>query len=233
VKRLYGLAERHGLGPESVSRFTTLLRALEAPNAPTTVHDPMEAVDVHVADALSALELPDVRAAGLLADLGAGAGVPGLVLAAALPSTRVALVESVAKKCAFIAEAAAAMELDNVEVVCGRAEEWTEGHGRCDVVTARALAALPVLCEYAAPLLRPRGLLVAWKGDVSPEEARDGRAAAQVLGLSEPQVVPVEPYPGSRSRRLYLFRKTAPTPAGFPRRPGMATKRPLSASSRT
>ena len=67
------------------------------------------------------------------------------------------------------------MGLANAEVVCGRAEAWADGLGRCDVVTARALAALPVLCEYAAPLLREGGVLVAWKGAV--ERGRGRRCA--------------------------------------------------------
>ena len=97
--------------------------------------------------------------------------------------------------------------------------------------TARALAALPVLCEYAAPLLRESGALVCWKGAVEAPEEADGRAAAALLGLSPPEVVPVAPYPGSRRRALWVFRRVAPLPPGFPRRPGMATKRPLSATT--
>ena len=89
-----------------------------------------------------------------------------------------------------------------------------------DVVTARALAALPVLCEYAAPLLDDRGVLVAWKGEVPESEAEDGRAAAAELGLEPLEVRSVTPYPGSRARTLHVFHKVAPTPARFPRRAG-------------
>ena len=98
-----------------------------------------------------------------------------------------------------------------------------------DAVTARALAALPVLCEYAAPLLRPGGVLVCWKGAVDAVEEADGRAAASVLGLSEPDVRSVVPYPGSQRRTLWVFRRVGDVPAGFPRREGMALKRPLRA----
>ena len=162
---------------------------------------------------------------GRVADLGSGAGVPGLVLAASLPDRSFVLVESVRKKCDFIRETGAAMGLSNVEVVWGRAEECS---GPFDAVCARALAALPVLCEYAAPLLVEGGVAIFWKGAVSAEEEADGRFAAALLGLSAPEVVPVA---GSQRRTLWVFRKVAPTPARFPRRPGMATKRPLSAKS--
>ena len=117
---------------------------------------------------------------------------------------------------------------DSAEIVCARAEEWRAGTGTCDVVTARALAPLPVIVEYAAPLLRPAGVLVAWKGEVPPGEAEDGAAAAHLLGLEIDLPQRVRPFAGSERRTLHLARKVAPTPAGYPRRPGIAAKRPLS-----
>jgi 16S rRNA (guanine527-N7)-methyltransferase len=205
-----------------------LLDALADEHAPTTVHDRGQARNVHVADSLSGLEVPDLRSAGVIADLGSGAGLPGLVLAAALPDARVWLVETVRRKAEWIAATAEACGLENASAVWTRAEEFEDGMGACDVVTARALAALPVLCEYAAPLLREGGALVCWKGAVEDEEAADGRAAARFLGLSEPEVVRVRPYQGSARRALWVFRREGPMPGGYPRRAGMATKRPLS-----
>ena len=195
------------------------------------MHDPAQGVDVHIADSLAGLEVPEFAPPALIADLGAGAGLPGLVLAAVLPAARVVLVESAGRKCDFLRDAAAAMGLANAEVVCERAEAWSDGLGRCDVVSARALAALPVLCEYAAPLLRDGGVLVAWKGAVEDPEAADAAAAARHLGLTADPVRAVVPFPGSERRTLHVLRKTAPTPPEFPRRPGMATKRPLSAKN--
>ena len=185
---------------------------------------------MHVADALVALDLPAVRAARRIADLGSGGGFPGLALAIALPGARVALVESARRKCAFLAGAAAELELANVEVVNERAEAWEAGVGAHDLVLARALAALPVVVEYAAPLLVPAGVLVAWKGRLDPCEEADGRAAAAALGMSAPEAVPVEPFAGARDRYLYLSSKVSPTPTRFPRRPGIARKRPIRAS---
>jgi 16S rRNA (guanine527-N7)-methyltransferase len=85
------------------------------------------------------------------------------------------------------------------------------------------------VCEYAAPLLAVSGSLVAWKATVSPEEAADGAAAAAILGLEPVEVRRVTPFAGARDHTLHVFRKVAPTPPRFPRRPGIATKRPLSA----
>jgi 16S rRNA (guanine527-N7)-methyltransferase len=219
------------------SRFGVPLEGLEAilelqasdPTASTTVRDPAQAVDRHVADSLVALELDAVRGARRIADLGSGAGWPGLALAAALPAARVALVESAVRHCRYLERAVAAGGLSNVEVVHARAEEWAAGVGVHDLVTARALAALPVVCEYAAPLLVEGGVLVAWKGAVPDDEARAGAAAAAELGLKVGEVRAVSPYPAAERRTLHVFRKIAPTPARFPRRPGMAVKRPLGA----
>jgi 16S rRNA (guanine527-N7)-methyltransferase len=188
-------------------------------------------VDSHVADALVGLELDAVRDARRVADLGSGAGFPGLVLAAGLPDARVWLVESSSKKCAFLERAAVAMGLTNVEVVPARAEEWEAGMGRCDLVTARALAPLSVLVEYAAPLLTDGGALVAWKGRRDIGEEADGDAAAEATGLGAATVVPVRPWDGAEHLHLQLYLKVGSTPNRYPRRAGMASKRPIRAST--
>ena len=204
-----------------------LVDALADPSAPTSVHDRREVENVHIADSLVGLEVPAVKEAARIVDLGSGAGPPGLVLAIARPEAEVVLVESVGKKCAWLERTVSALGLENVRVVCARAEELEEEP--FDVVTARALASLSVLCEYAAPLLREGGALVAWKGAVDAREDADGLHAAAVLGLEREEVRAVEPYPGSQRRTLHVFRKVSPTPEGYPRRPGMAAKRPLTA----
>ena len=183
---------------------------------------------MHIADSLVALEVDAVREAGRIVDLGSGAGPPGLVLAIARPEAEFVLVESVGKKCAWLERTVEELGVENVRVACARAEELDEAP--FDVVTARALGSLPVLCEYAAPLLREGGSLVAWKGAVEAQEEADGLHAAEVLGLERGEVRAVVPYKGSERRTLHVFRKISPTPPGYPRRPGMAAKRPLSAS---
>lgn len=228
LDRLAQLAARHELPAAARDRLTQLLELLATDTtAPTTVREPEQAVDVHVADSLTALSVPEVRSAHVICDLGSGGGFPALVLAIALPRARVIAVESVRRKCAFLEHAVMSLDLTNVEVVCERAEAWSSGIEQCDVVCARALAPLGVLCEYAAPLLRLGGVLVAWKGRLDDSEIADARLAAVRLGLSAPIASLAQPYPGSHSRRLYCARKAEPTPPGFPRRPGMAVKRPL------
>ena len=213
----------------AIERLLDLLERDET--APTAVRDRAQARDLHVADSLSGLELPEVRNARRIADLGAGAGFPGLVLAAALPDARVALVESVGRKCAWLQLAVDVMGLANAEVVHARAEEWAAGMGANDLVTARALSSLNVLVEYASPLLAEGGALVAWKGRRDPVEEADGAAAAAQVAMEPAAVARVQPFPEARDRHLYLYLKVGSTPNGYPRRAGMAAKRPLRAST--
>lgn len=227
---LQRLAVRWQLAPSQVDTFGRVLALLSADDlAPSTVRGD-RAVDVHLADSLSALALDCVQSAATIADIGAGAGFPGIALAVALPTATVALVESATRKCSFLERLCADAGVDNAHVVCARAEDWPAGSGRHDLVTARALAPLSVLCEYAAPLLRLGGSLVAWKGEVSIDEATAGNGAAELLGLSPHGVIRSEPYAGSVAHHLHVYRKVAGTPAGYPRRPGMARKRPLGGS---
>ncbi len=217
MKRVRELAARYGVDPEPLA---ALLDALDAePDPPTTVADP---VDEHLADSLSAL--PYLGSPARLADIGSGAGFPGLALAVASPSSHVTLIESQRRHAAVAERLGREAGLSNVSVLPLRAEEVRD---RFDVVTARAVAPLAVLVEYAAPLLADGGRLVAWKGARDAAEELGGEEAGRVVGLSLDRVVSVEPFPGAHSRHLHVYAKTAPTPDRFPRRPGMARKRPL------
>jgi 16S rRNA (guanine527-N7)-methyltransferase len=156
-----------------------------------------------------------------------------LVLAIALPAASVCLVESNRRKSAFIGRAIEVSGVDNAVVVNDRAETWGAGSAAQDVVTARALAPLNVVAEYAAPMLRVGGTLVAWTGKREPDvEARAARAG-ELLGLSGPVVFEVVPFAASAHRHLHIMSKVRATPATFPRRPGVARKRPLGLAGTT
>lgn len=231
--RLRELGSGSALPPAFADQMGVVLALLaREPASITTVRDPLRAVDVHVADSLAALELAAVRDAGAIVDLGAGGGFPGLALAAALPRARVTLVESVGRKCAFMRAAIEAARLSNAQVVHARAEEWSDGEAAADVVTARALAPLGAILEYAAPLLTPGGRLVAYKAGVPAPEREQAAAAAELLGMSFVESRGVDPFPGAGPRSLWVYLKSAPTPDRFPRRAGMARKRPLGAAGR-
>jgi 16S rRNA (guanine527-N7)-methyltransferase len=222
------LGRRYGLPAGAVSRLQTLTELVAAdPSAPTSVRGPAAIVRDHLADSLVALEIPGVQTADVIADLGAGAGFPGLPLAIALPRSQVRLVESNGRRCAFMIHAAETSGVANAQVIKARAEAWPEGVGSCDLVLARALAPLAVVAEYAAPLLRLGGMLVAWRGQRDRDDEESGDRAAAELGLEPQAPLRVEPYPGALHRHLHPMVKIADTPDRFPRRPGMARKRPL------
>jgi 16S rRNA (guanine527-N7)-methyltransferase len=226
-----GLAQAYGLNARQRGQLEAILRTLEQDeHAPTTVRAAAQALDVHVADSLTALDVAAMSEARRIADLGAGAGFPGVALAVALPAAEVALVESQRRKCDFLLRMCASGQVENATVVCARAEQWLAGMAANDVVLARALAAQPVVLEYAAPLLRSGGTLVDWRGRRDQAEEEAAARAAATLGLERLKICRVEPFAGATDRHLHVFVKVAQTPARFPRRPGMARKRPLGAA---
>lgn len=215
--------------PSARPALESLTELLSDSRAPVSPASAARAREVHIADSLSGLELDQLRSARRIADLGSGAGLPGLVLAAALPDARVDLIESASRKCEFLDEAIERMGLENAHVVRERSESWATGGGReaYDAVTARAVGSLATLAELASPLLAEGGLLFAWRGRREPEQERAAAAAGDRLAIEPVEVRAVEPYPGSRARHIHLLRKNGPTPNDLPRRAGLASKRPF------
>jgi 16S rRNA (guanine527-N7)-methyltransferase len=209
--------------------ITRVLELLEAERASvSSVTEPQRAWRVHVADSLSGLEFEQLRGASRIADIGSGAGFPGLVLAVALPAAQVDLIESVGRKCAFIERAIDAAGIANARVINARSEDLVKEEGReaYEVVTARAVGRLSTLAELASPLLEEGGVLVAWKGKRDSEEEEELERASSALAMRSQEIRHVGPFAGSEHRHLHLVRKVGPTPNDLPRRPGMAKKRP-------
>jgi 16S rRNA (guanine527-N7)-methyltransferase len=176
----------------------------------TSLRDPAEARRVLLDDALRGLELVEALS-GDIVDVGSGGGTPGIPLAVSLPARDVTLLEAERKKCEFLARYEA--ELPNVRVVWGRAEtQTTDGFG---VAVAKALAPPAVAAELCLPLVRPGGAVVLWVGPTAEPE--------RVATAADRLAARLEPSPAG----FLLLRKLGPTPDGFPRRPGMAKKRPL------
>lgn len=176
------------------------------------------------------VETGSVLAGWRCIDVGSGGGLPGIPLAIAFPGLRMTLVESVAKKAAFLRDVVAELGLADVSVRTGRAEEAARDASErdtYDLVVARALAPLPVALEFCLPFARPGGLVVLPRGSDLAEQLADGAAAAeQVAGRLRPPIALDDPeLPPGRS--LVVADKLGPTPARFPRRPGVAAKRPL------
>lgn len=222
------------LSPDARAALRRIVEALEADGrAPSSVRDPDSAWHVHIDDSLTGLGVEGLRNATSIADVGAGAGFPGLPLAVALPQARVDLIEANGRKCEFIERAIAAARAGNARVVCRRSEEWASsppragGRDSYDAVTARAVGRLATLAELASPLLVDDGVLVAWKGRRDSDEEAELARVAGKLAMEPEDIRWVGPYAGSQNRHLHVLRKRGPTPDELPRRPGMAKKRPL------
>jgi 16S rRNA (guanine527-N7)-methyltransferase len=191
-------------------RLRRWLDSLLATPGLTSIRDLAEASRVHVDESLVAVEIVR-RFDGPIVDVGSGGGAPGIPLAAALPERQVTLLEANGRKCAFLREIARGFP--NVVVVQGRAEE--QETDRFGVAVAKALAPPPVAAEWCLPLVSPEGAAVLFVGPTV--DAAAVSRVSECLGGG-----PAEQVPG-----LLVLPKLEPTPPGFPRRPGVAKKRPL------
>jgi 16S rRNA (guanine527-N7)-methyltransferase len=219
----------HSLDEAQRETITVVLELLEGERASvSSVREPDRAWRVHVADSLTGLELEQLAQARRIADIGSGAGFPGLVLAVALPGAQVDLIESVGRKCDFIGRAIEAAGIANARVINTRSEDLAAGEGReaYAAVTARAVGRLSTLAELASPLLEEGGSLIAWKGKRDPDEETQLANATDRLAMQPDQILHVGPFAGSEHRHLHLLHKSGPTPKNLPRRAGVAKKRP-------
>jgi 16S rRNA (guanine527-N7)-methyltransferase len=232
VAATYGLDEAQ---TEALGDYVRLLLGWRRANV-TGLTDPVAVVDTLIGDSLALLKVPQLREReeGAWLDLGAGAGIPGIPLAVALPAVRITLLDSVAKKCAFLEEAVAASGLsERAQVLCARSERYaaasSPGREVHCVVLARAVAELSVLVELAAPLLAADGVLLASKTRPALEkECAAAVAAGERCGLTPEPSVPLSASPLDDAV-CAVFRKTAPAGDWLPRREGVAAKRPLGA----
>ncbi len=191
----------------------------------TSIH-PQDAVRLHVLDSLTAGPALELAPPGPFADIGSGAGFPGIPLAV-LSGRPVALVESVKKKAAFLEREATELRLE-ATVHPIRAEELAvEMPGGFAAVTARALSSLPSLVELASPLLRLGGLLLCMKGRVDDEELMRGDRVAALCGMRRTSTRRVS-VPGAEvERSIVIYEKLSQSQVRLPRRPGMAQRQPL------
>ncbi len=233
------LLERAGLigvslSPEAAEQFARyramVAEANRTMNLTRVSEAAEEAVDRDALDALAPLRIPGLMdGVRTLADVGSGAGVPGVVLAIALPGVRVTLFDALKKRVDFLNRVCGALSL-NARAVHLRSEDAArDGAFRdaFDCATARAVAPLPSLLELALPLVRPGGFLCAYKGPALSEELPAARRALALL-KGAPRTPVSLPIPGRDwDHRLLVVDKTAPTPAAYPRRAGESAKNPL------
>ncbi len=189
----------------------------------TAITKPEEIEDKHFIDCLNLAAQPFVS--GSVCDVGSGAGFPGIVLAIAKPDIELTLIEPTAKRCRFLEFACKELNL-NIRIVNDRAEicGLKEYREKFNLVTARAVASMPVLLEYCVPLCSVGGSFVAMKGEA--ENLTSGQCAAGVLGAGNAEEICYS-LPAGEFRRLLIYKKTKKTPKHYPRNAGVISKKPL------
>lgn len=216
---------------EKILAFVQLLHRTNARYNLTGFASEEEILIEGVLDSLTACTLSDIlEASQSLIDVGTGGGIPGIPLKIAYPPMQLTLLEATAKKCHFLEEATRILELEGVQVLCGRAE--TVAHDpafreQYALATARALGELREILELTIPFIQPGGFALYYKGRNVHREIEEAQNA---LGILKSTIVALRDIPipcGSRKTTLVLVRKEAPTPPQYPRRPGIPKKRPL------
>lgn len=211
----------------AMARFDLYLKRLIAVNAVmnlTAITDPDEIIEKHFLDSL--LIAPSIAHGAKLADVGSGAGFPGLPLAILRDDLKVTLIEPTTKRCTFLSELILELGLENVWVVNDRAENLPCMRETQDVVTARAVAALPILLELCVPLVKVDGLMIAMKGQKAPEELEEAKHALKTLHCTLVSADPVR-LPSAGDRYNLIFKKTQTTDPKYPRAYAQIKKKPL------
>src|SRR5215204_1048451 len=215
---------------ERLLEYTRLLASYDRANVIGT-RDEDRIMLNHILDSLSCFLYEPFSNARRLVDVGSGGGLPGIPIKIMEPELATALVESTGKKARFLQYAVDSLSLEGVEVANTRAEELgrTQAHrGAYEIVTSRAVARLAVVAEYCVPLLEIGGRAIAMKGWLEAEELEEGSRAVDTLGASVVEIVkvPMLPEVGEKERNLVILEKLRETPALYPRRAGVAVRRP-------
>lgn len=186
----------------------------------------------HIFDSVKIVDFFDFSGSHTLLDIGSGGGIPGIPLGIANPHLQITLLDSVQKKMKAAKQIADSLSLANVSTLSDRFEEVARDPNyreSFDIVTARAVSALPTLLEYALPFVKVGGYFIAYKGKNYKEELADAQNALKVFGINSHDIqIHTYTLPNDAGDRAYLvFHKTSPTPNKYPRQTGMPKKKPL------
>lgn len=221
----------YNLNDSQISSLQLLLELLRSQTDRnlTAATGPESIVRIHFLDSLWLLGLPEIPESGEIVDIGSGAGFPGLPLAIARPALNFSLIESHGKKSAFISRAIVDLGLKNAAVLPRRAEEVANSGLResFDLALARAVGSLPEVLEYALPLLKIGGRALLQRGAREADDLQSARQAAAQLGGELERITEAMPYPEAKNLHVWVFGKVTASQPKYPRRPGMARKRPL------
>ncbi len=217
--------------PDQLIRYHEILTEVnQVMNLTRVSDDPQESVDRNYLDSISPLSVPHLMdGVKTMCDVGSGAGFPGIPLSIACPHIHVVMMDSLGKRVKFLNQVIAELHLD-AEAVHTRAEDAAKlpsYRDQFDLVTARAVAALPTLLELSLPFVRPGGRMMAFKGPSLDEELAASEKALKKLCAQPIEQHSIRIPDRDWDHRLMMIRKTAPTPKAFPRKAGEAGRNPL------
>ncbi|MFH1347557.1 MAG: 16S rRNA (guanine(527)-N(7))-methyltransferase RsmG [Candidatus Margulisiibacteriota bacterium] len=193
----------------------------------TAITDPEEIRLKHFEDSLAILQTIQLTNQSII-DIGAGAGFPGIPLKIKCPNIKLTLLEATKKKVEFLRHIVALLKLQDVKIISGRAEDIArEQRGLFDLAVSRAVAKLNILCEYCLPFVKVGGQFIAYKEEEVEDEVKEANNAIEILGGKLKEIKKVSLPNSNIIRSLVIIEKISPTPHKYPRRTGMAKKRPL------
>jgi 16S rRNA (guanine527-N7)-methyltransferase len=235
MEKLKAGAKKLGLHltPSQLSQYETYYQELMTWNKRvnlTAITDYEEVQIKHFLDSLTLVLAQPINTGVRLIDVGTGAGIPGIPLKIAFPSIGLVLLEAVAKKAAFLRHISQKLGLEDVEIVVGRAEEIahrSEYREKFDLVLSRAVAPLPTVVELVLPFCAIGGSFIAQKKGGTSEEVSNAARAIDIMGGRLREIRAVDLAEFADKRFLVIIDKLSPTPAKYPRRPGIPAKRPL------
>ena len=196
----------------------------------TGIEDEREVYVKHFIDSVSAVNKGYVKDGLSIFDVGTGAGFPGLPLRICLPNTKDTLLDSYIKRINYLQEVSRSVEIDNIELILGRAEDFgknPEYREQYDIATARAVAGLPVLMEFCVPFVKVGGYFVCLKGPNADLELEESKKAMETLGVEFVEKIDVELPDSDLKHNILVFKKTNNTPEKYPRKAGKPVKSPI------
>ena len=196
----------------------------------TGIEDEKEVFIKHFLDSVSAVTKGYIKNGMSLIDVGTGAGFPGMPLRICLPELKVTLLDSLNKRINFLQEVANQLDIDDIEFIHGRAEDFgkDENYRECfDIATARAVAGLPALMEFCVPFVKVGGYFVCLKGPNANLELEESKKAMEALGLEYIEKIDIKLPEIDLDHNILVFKKVKNTPSKYPRKAGKVTKNPI------
>lgn len=196
----------------------------------TAITEYDEVMKKHFIDSISLIKAYDVTKSVSVIDVGTGAGFPGLALKIAYPNLQVTLLDSLNKRIQFLNEVISKLELEGVETIHGRAEDFAKPgklREKYDLCVSRAVANLTTLSEYCLPFVKKSGCFISYKSEKIVEESKEAEKAIKILGGKIKNQVELYLPDSDIYRNLFVIEKVAATPKKYPRKAGLPSKEPL------